>query len=120
MTRPGLASWQRNMIALALGVKLSPSGKMKWTANIDVHGATPEDSAVYSFHPIEADLEIEAAQAAALSVATALYGGKAQVGFVNPQEQRGLYMATVGEYYGAGVTNGRSLKIIIRKYHGVY
>jgi hypothetical protein len=115
-----LAPWQRNMIALARGVTLKASGKMKWTANVDVSGVTPEDSTIYSLHPIEADREIDAATAAALSVGAALFGSKAQVGFVNLQNTPSVYAATVGEYQGAGVTRGRSLRILIREYHGVY
>jgi hypothetical protein len=116
---PSLAPWQRNVIALARGITLKASGKMKWTANVDVSGITPEDSTIYSLCPIEADREVDAATAAALSVGMALFGSKAQVGFVNQQNTPSVYAATVGEYQGAGVTQGRSLRILIREYHGV-
>jgi hypothetical protein len=112
-----LAPWQRNMIALARGITLKASGKMKWTANVDVHGATPQDSTVFGVFPIEADNEIDAARNAARSVAEALYGSGAIEGFINQIEPH-LYAATVGVYVGGGLTRGRSAQILIREYHG--
>jgi hypothetical protein len=112
------------MIALAHGITLKASGKMKWTANVDVYGVTPEDSTVYSLCPIEADSESDAARFAAKSVAEAIYGTpSAEAGFVNqspPEAGSTVYMAHVGLYQGNGSSAGRSLRILIREYHGVY
>jgi hypothetical protein len=113
------APWQRNMIALAHGILLRASGNMKWMANIDVLAAAPNDAEVYSLFPIEADLEMEAAQLAALSVAKALYGDKAEIGFVAPQSEPKLYTATCGLYQGNGLTRGRSLSIHVQEYRGI-
>jgi hypothetical protein len=112
-----LAPWQRNMIALARGITLKASGRMKWIANVDVLAATTQEAANYSMFPIEADFEMEAAQSAALSVAKELYGETAQVGFVTPKDA-GFYHATCGLYQGHGLTKGRSLSIEIMEYRG--
>ena len=90
---------------------------MKWTANIDVQGATPKDSTVYSICPLEADSESDAARVAATNVARALYGVVAEPSFVNDIGSH-VYMANVGVYVGEGVTRGKSLRILIREYHG--
>jgi hypothetical protein len=108
------------MIALARGITLKASGKMKWTANINVHGATPEESSVYSLCPIPADSESDAARYAALTVARAMFGAEGDASYVNQTAKPGVYMATVGVYIGQGVTRGQSAKILIREYHGVY
>jgi hypothetical protein len=113
-----LAPWQRINIAMARGVLLKASGTMKWTANVDVHGVTPQDSAFYSLFPIEADSATDAARSAAQSIASALYGSWASPSFINEIEPQ-LFMANVGVYQGGGVTAGRSLRILIRQYHGV-
>lgn len=112
------APWHRNMIALARGIRLKASGTMKWIANIDVMAARAEDATNYSLFPIEADLEIEAAQEAARSVAKALYGNDGEIGFVSPSVDPKLYVATCGLYQGNGLTRGRSLTIHIQEYEG--
>lgn len=112
-----LAPWQRNVIALARGILLRPSGKMKWIANIRVLAAKGSEREDWGVYPIEADSEIDAARSGAMSVAKALYGAEAQVGFVNPTDPP-LYMATVGLYQGEGVTKGKSLSVLVREYNG--
>jgi hypothetical protein len=114
-----LAPWQRNMIALAHGILLKASGNMKWMANVDVLAARAEDAFNYSLFPIEADLEMEAAQEAARSVARALYGDDGEIGFVAPSIDPNRYVATCGLYQGNGLTRGRSLAIHIQEYRGV-
>jgi hypothetical protein len=113
-----LAPWQRINIALARGILLKASGTMKWTANIQVFGVTPDDGSPLSIFPIEADTEIDAARSAAKSTALALFGREGEAGFVNQTEPH-LYMATVGVYFGGGIGRGRSAQILIREYHGV-
>jgi hypothetical protein len=114
------------MIALACGITLKASGKMKWIANVEVHGATPEESTLYSICPIEGDSESDAARYAAKNVAEAIYGPSAEPSFINqvnlfaPAREPHAYMAHVGLYQGKGVTAGRSLRIVIREYRGVY
>ena len=90
---------------------------MKWTANVQVFGVTPEDGSPLSIFPIEADSGIDAARSAANSTALALFGEGGQSGFVN-QVEPDLYMATVGVYAGGGLSRGRSAQILIREYHG--
>jgi hypothetical protein len=115
-----LAPWQRNVIALARGITLKASGKMKWVANIEVHGVRPEDSSVYSLCPIPADSESDAARYAALTVAQAMFGTDGDASYVNQTAKPGVYMATVGVYVGHGVTHGQSAEILVREYHGVH
>ena len=112
-----LAPWRRNIVALALGVTLKASGTMKWTANVQVFGVTPEDGSPLSIFPIEADSESDAARSAAKSTALALFGKHGEAGFVNQNDPH-LYMATVGVYAGGGLSRGRSAQILIREYHG--
>jgi hypothetical protein len=114
-----LAPWQRNMIALARGITLKASGKMKWTANIDIHGVTPEDSTVFGVFPIEADDQYQAARSAALSVAKAIYGPRGDVAWsFERKEGENFYVISIGTYEGQGVTRGRSCDILVREYHG--
>jgi hypothetical protein len=113
-----LAPWQRNMVALACGITLKASGKMKWTANVDVHGVKPQDSTIFGIFPIEADSEIDAARLAAKSAAEALFGKEGEAGFINQTDLSHVYMATVGVYFGGGLSRGRSAQILIREYHG--
>jgi hypothetical protein len=108
------------MIALARGITLKASGRMKWVANINVHGATPEASSVYSLCPIPADSESDAARYAALTVSQAMFGKAGDASYVNQTAKPGVYMATVGVYMGNGVTHGQSAEILVRQYHGVY
>jgi hypothetical protein len=107
------------MIALAHGVTLKASGKMKWTANVNVHDIKSEDSSVYSLS-IEADSESDAARDAARSVAHAMFGAAGEASFINQTAKPGVYMATIGVYIGQGVTRGPSAEILVREYHGVY
>jgi len=96
---------------------MKASGNMKWTANVDVHGVTPQDNTCFGIFPIEADSESDAARSAAKSTALALFGKHGEAGFVNQSEPH-LYMATVGVYAGGGLSRGRSAQILIREYHG--
>ena len=115
---PSLAPWQRNVIALARGITLKASGQMKWIANINVHGVTPENGAPLSIFPILADSQIDAARAAATSAAKAFFGPAGEAGFVN-QTEPNLFMATIGVYAGGGLTRGRSAQVAISEYRGV-
>lgn len=105
------------MIALAHGVTLKASGKMKWIANVEVHGVTPEDGTPLSIFPILADNRIEAARSAANSAALALFGPQGEAGFVNETEPN-TFMTTMGVYAGGGLSRGRSASILIREYRG--
>jgi hypothetical protein len=117
---PSLAPWQRNVIALARGITLKASGQMKWSANIEVHGVTPQDSTIYSLFPIEADDQYQAARSAALSVAKAIYGPRGDAAWsFERREGDNFYVINIGLYEGAGVTRGRSCEVLVREYHGV-
>jgi hypothetical protein len=113
-----LAPWQRNMIALAHGVILKPSGQMKWIANIVVEAPTPESSTDYGLFPIEADSEGDAARSAAYTIAKELYGEHASVGFMQSDGEN-FFRASIGTYVGGGIIQGTSLSILIREYQGV-
>jgi hypothetical protein len=107
------------MIALARGITLKASGRMKWTANINVHGVTPGDSTIYSINSITADSASDAAREVANTVAQAMFGSEAEASFVNQTDEH-VFTAHVGVYAGGGVTAGRSLRIVLHEYHGVY
>jgi hypothetical protein len=111
---PSLAPWQRNVIALARGITLKASGQMKWSANVNVHGVTPEDSSIYSVNAIDADSESDAAREVANTVAQAMFGAEGVASFINQTAMQGVYMATVGVYVGHGVTRGQDARIVLR------
>lgn len=107
------------MIALARGLLLKPSGKMKWIANVDVHAAEAEDTDCFSLFPIEADDEYQAARTAAGVVARALYGPSGEVSWsFDSREKDGGWIMNVGVYQGRGVTRGGSVTVKVDEYRG--
>lgn len=110
-----IAPWRRIMIAMARGVLLKPSGTMKWIANVTVFSTTPLTGQQFNLIDFAADSEIDAARFAAEASAKRVYGNEGSVSFVN-QTNGPLYMATIGFYDGHGITRGRSVEILIRRY----
>jgi hypothetical protein len=105
------------MIALARGILLKPSGKMKWTANCVVLGPTPQASEDIGLVAFDADTEFDAARFAAQQIAKAKFGKYGEAGFVHPHKPP-VYLATIGEFEGYSAMRGVSLSILIREYRG--
>ena len=117
-----LAPWQRINIALARGILLQPSGNMKWTASVTVFGVTPQQAQTFNLIDFAADSEADAARFAAEASAKRIYGDEGSSGFINNiktfinNTEAPLYIASIGYYDGRGVTRGRSISILIRRY----
>lgn len=111
--------WRRNMIAMAHGIILKPSGKMKWIANVTVFSVTPKAGQMFSVFPLEADCAIDAARSAASLAAQRVYGQMGSAGFVNQTEAPYIFMATIGLSDMRGVVKGQSAEIMIREYRGL-
>ena len=89
---------------------------MKWIANVFVgdikHGR--HESLIFP-----ADSMSNAAREAARLMALRLYGDIGQPSFVNQVGDQPLFKANVGVYIGKGVTQGKSLSILLREYRGI-
>ena len=89
---------------------------MNWIANVFVNDIRYGET--FNIFPFPADSEADAARWAADAAAKKLFGEYGQSTFVNQIADQPLYKANVGLYQGAGVTKGKSLSILIRKWSG--
>jgi hypothetical protein len=82
---------------------------MKYTTDVYHLTPGPMERNNFAVTPVEAANEAEAAWQAAQIAAEQVYE-KGSVGFVNARGH-GLFMATIGEYQGGGLTHGHSISI---------
>lgn len=109
------APWQRIVIAMARGILLKPSGKMKWTAHVTALAARPQEVETFNLISYDADSEADAARWASDAAAKRLYGDAGTTTFMETTDAP-LYVTSIGLYEGRGVTRGRGLKILILPY----
>ena len=111
-----MTPYQRLVIALARGILVKPKNNMKYVANVHQLGAHPVYAADFSYFPIEAEHELDAARITANAIAKTFWPN-GEAGFVQ-QQRGGSFMASIGVCEN-GVRRGVTLEILIREYHGV-